>query len=137
MAKYTTEFCAEMFRAIIRQFGGQEVQNTVLKAWLCQTFPEHFSRADYFLEYIAKVDFASNYKRDPVTGEYIIPDGFYLLPGTKPNGRRIWHPPTHWDGSMPLKRDQLRIVAPLPTKQRKTIRFGDYVAAKKADTTVE
>ena len=135
MAKYTSEMVAVVFQAIVARYGGQNVPNQVMQQFLCQTFPEIFrTRSDAFLELIAKVDFASGYTGK---GENIELRGYNLLAGSKTDGKRFWHPPVHWDGSMPLKTDASRIVAPLPTKQRKTIRFGEYVAAKKGDTTVE
>lgn len=132
MARFNVETVSAIVSAMVSEFGGREVPNAVLKAWLCATFPTHFpsGRADGFVEYIAAVDFASTINKAGVSG-------YAILRGIKRDRARLWLVPSEVPAALSTKGEAFgamgaAVPAPLPTKKRTTIRFGEYVAAAKA-----
>ena len=117
---------------IVSRFGGQQVRNADLKGALVERFPEVFAngRADACIEYLACVDFASCYTKAG-------PGGLALLQGVKDGGKRYWIVPTSTEAKAKAESEVGNMQAPLPTKARKCIRFGEYVAKTKEEDEEE
>ncbi len=111
---------------IVEKFGGNVVHNAALKEALVQGLPELFpgGRADAAIEFLASVDFASCYTKAG-------PRGIALLEGIKDGGKRFWRVPTTTAADAKHMADVDAMQAPLPTKARRCIRFGEYVAKGK------
>lgn len=113
---------------IVDSFGGTVVHNAELKAALVQGLPELFpgGRADAAIEFLASVDFASCYTKSG-------PRGLALLEGVKDGGKRFWRVPTTTAADAKVQVDEESMQAPLPTKARRCIRFGEYIAKGKTE----
>lgn len=104
--------------AILEKFAGQTVQNSVLKAYLCNKLPEMFpsNRADGAVEALSDVDFASTKSK---TGQ----QGVAFLEGITEGNRRLWRVPASTDNVV-AKSDVAEVLkAPLGTKKLK--KFGE------------
>lgn len=126
MGKFTAEMVSEIVGNMIAVYGGREVHNAELKNWLCATYPALFlGRADGFVEMIAEVDFASTISRKKGVS------GYAVLKGIKRERSRFWLVPSEMPAELRSKGSLESLQSPLPTKKRTSIRFGEYVAAKK------
>jgi hypothetical protein len=113
---------------IVSRFGGAVVRNADLKDALVGRFPEVFAngRADACVEFLASVDFASCYTKSG-------PRGLALLEGVKEGGKRYWRvPTTTTEAKAKVEVEVPDMQRPLPTKARRCIRFGEYIAKAKA-----
>ena len=111
---------------IVAKHGGELVHNAKLKDTLVRGLPEVFpnGRADACIEFLASVDFASCYTKAG-------PRGLALLQGIKEGGKRFWLVPTTTEAKAKAESMVEDMQAPLPTKARKCIRFGEYIAKNK------
>lgn len=127
MGKFTAEIVSEIVGNMIAVYGGREVHNAELKRWLCATYPTLFpsGRADGFIEQIAMVDYASTISRKKGVS------GYAFLKGIKRERARLWLVPSTMPAELLPKGSLESLQAPLPTKKRVSIRFGEYIAAKK------
>ena len=125
-SKKNSDHVDMVIAAIMNAYAGQTVHNAVLKAFLCNALPEMFpsGRADGCIEFLSNVDFSSTIsKKGGVSG-------VAFLEGLKVEGKRFWKVPAELDNVV-AKSDCAELQAPLPTKKRVNIRFGEYVARQK------
>lgn len=127
--KYTHEFCLAIAQCIVEKLGGQTIGNKELKLFLVANFPDtipNVGQAGNCIEKIAKVDFASGYRR--VSGKPVELSGFDWLPGQlDAKDNRFWQVPTERPTMLPARKDATSVAAPAPTRARSVIRFGEYV----------
>lgn len=127
-SKKNTDHVDMVMAAIMDAYAGQTVHNAQLKEFLCATLPELFpsGRADGCIEFLSNVDFSSTMSKK--TGA----SGVAFLEGIKDGGKRYWKVPESLDNVV-AKSDCTELSAPLPTKKRVNLRFGEYVAKQKEE----
>jgi len=131
-SKKNTDHVDMVMAAIMDAYAGQTVHNAQLKEFLCATLPELFpsGRADGCIEFLSNVDFSSTMSKK--TGA----SGVAFLEGIKDGGKRYWKVPESLDNVV-AKNDCTELSAPLPTKKRVNLRFGEYVARQKEEAIGE
>ena len=127
-SKKNSDHIDMVIAAIMAKYAGQTVHNAELKDYLIATLPELFpsGRADGCIEFLAKVDFSSTMSKKSGV------QGIAFLDGVKEGGKRYWNVPATLDNVV-AKGDCAELDAPLPTKKRVNIRFGEYVARQKQE----
>ena len=126
-SKKNSDHVDMVIAAIMAKYAGKTVHNAELKAHLIAVLPELFpsGRADGCIEFLSNVDFSSTISKKGGV------QGVAFLEGVKEGGKRFWNVPAALDNVV-AKSDCSELQAPLPTKKRVNIRFGEYVAKQKA-----